>query len=81
MKVKERQIIEVIYFDIFEKEIKLVKQVYTRLTSVQYVYENYDGSFKANIIVDEQGLVVEYPGLFEMTTKRQTNYSQQRYLQ
>jgi hypothetical protein len=67
LKDGERQVIEVIYFDIFGKEIKPVKQVYTRLTSTQYVYENYDGSFKANLVIDEQGLVVDYPELFEMT--------------
>jgi hypothetical protein len=81
LKVKERQVIEVIYFDIFEKEIRIVKQIYTRLTGVQYVYENYDGSFKANLVVDEHGLVVEYPELFEMVSKRQSNYSQHEYLQ
>ena len=81
LKVKERQVIEVIYFDIFEKEIRTVKQIYTRLTGVQYVYENFDGSFKANLVVDEQGLVVEYPELFEMVSKRQSNYSEHEYLQ
>ena len=81
LKIKERQVIEVMYFDIFEKEIKPVKQVYTRLTRVQYVYENYDGSFKANLVVDEQGLVVEYPELFEMVSKRQSNSNQHKHLQ
>jgi len=69
----QRQVIEVIYFDIFEKEVKPVRQIYTRLTAVQYVFENYDGSFKSNLVVDEEGLVVEYPELFEMVSKRQSN--------
>ena len=73
LKDKERQVIEVLYFDIFEKKTKSVKQVYTRLSSLEYVYENYDNSFTANIIIDDQGLVVDYPGLFEMTTKHESN--------
>jgi len=80
LKDGDRQVIEVLYFDIFEKQIKLVKQVYGRLTRNQYVYENYDGSFKAELIIDEQGLVVDYPELFEMTTKRESSYSQYEHL-
>jgi hypothetical protein len=80
LKDKEEQIIEVLYFDIFEKETKCVKQIYTKLTRFEYVYENYDKSFKANITIDEQGLVVDYPGLFEMTTKHENNDIQQQYL-
>ena len=75
LKDGEQQIIEVIYFDIFDRKIKPVKQVYTRLTSTQYVYENYDKTFKANILIDEQGLVIDYPELFEMTIKQESKYS------
>lgn len=75
LKDNERQIIEVVYFDILEKEIKPVKQIYTRLATDQYIYENYDKSFKADIKIDEHGLVVEYPKLFEMTTKHESNYT------
>ena len=74
LKDNEPQIIEVIYFDILEKEIKPVKQIYTRLATHYYLYENYDKSFKADIKIDEQGLVVEYPKLFEMTAKHESNY-------
>ena len=42
LRLKERQVIEVIYFDILGKEIKPVKQVYTRLSKYRYLYENYD---------------------------------------
>ena len=73
-KDDERQTIEVIYFDILEREIKPVKQVYTRLATDRYLYENYDKSFKADIVIDEQGLVVDYPKLFEMTAKLESNY-------
>jgi hypothetical protein len=75
LKDGEQQIIEVIYFDIFDRKIKPVKQVYTRLTSTLYIYENYDKTFKANILIDEQGLVIDYPELFEMTIKQESKYS------
>ena len=74
LKDNEPHVLEVIYFDILEKEIKPVKQIYTRLDPHRYIYENYDKSFKAEIKIDEQGLVVEYPKLFEMTAKQQSNY-------
>jgi uncharacterized protein len=62
----KRQVIQVIYFDILEKEIKPVKQVYTRLSKNSYLYENYDRSFSATIKTNEQGFVTNYPRLFKM---------------
>ncbi|TDE28785.1 MULTISPECIES: putative glycolipid-binding domain-containing protein [Flavobacterium] len=74
LKGNERKVIEVLYFDILEKQIKKVKQIYTRLGTDRYIYENYDKSFKTEIKIDKQGLVVEYPKLFEMTVKSESNY-------
>jgi hypothetical protein len=62
----ERQVIQVIYFDILGKEIKPVKQVYTRLSNNSYLYENYDHSFSATIKTNEHGFVTNYPRLFKM---------------
>lgn len=40
-------------------------QAYTRLADDRYRYESLDGSgFQAEIEVDDDGLVVDYPGLF-----------------
>jgi hypothetical protein len=74
LKHNQRRTIEVIHFDILKKETKPVKQIYTRLARHEYIFENYDKSFKANIKIDEEGLVVEYPKLFEMTAKHESNY-------
>lgn len=41
------------------------EQIYTRLADRLYRFETADGSFRADIAVDEDGLVVDYPGLFE----------------
>lgn len=74
LKNNKRKIIEVLYFDILSKEVKPVKQIYKRLKADLYVYENYDKSFKADIKIDEQGLVFDYPELFEMTVKNESHY-------
>ncbi len=41
------------------------EQTYTRLGERAYRFETADGSFATDITVDEDGLVVDYPGLFE----------------
>jgi hypothetical protein len=42
-----------------------VDQIYTRLGERLYRFETADGSFTADISVDDDGLVMDYPGLFE----------------
>ncbi|PRZ07677.1 hypothetical protein BCE75_104145 [Isoptericola sp. CG 20/1183] len=44
-------------------------QRYTRLGSEQYLYESRDSDFRREITVDEDGLVVDYPGLFARTPR------------
>lgn len=40
-------------------------QAYTRLADKRYLFESLDGSgFKAELPVDEDGIVMDYPGLF-----------------
>jgi hypothetical protein len=41
------------------------EQIYTKLNDTTYRFENADGSFTADITVDADGFVLEYPGLFE----------------
>ncbi|HEY0856109.1 MAG TPA: putative glycolipid-binding domain-containing protein [Albitalea sp.] len=41
-------------------------QAYTRLAERLYLFESLDGSgFKAELPVDEDGIVLDYPGLFQ----------------
>jgi hypothetical protein len=41
-------------------------QGYTRLAERLYLFESLDGSgFKAELPVDEDGIVLDYPGLFQ----------------
>lgn len=40
-------------------------QRYTRLSEREYLYESRDSDFRRTVTVDDSGLVVDYPGLFE----------------
>ncbi|WP_079242835.1 putative glycolipid-binding domain-containing protein [Chryseobacterium indologenes] len=57
--------IDVIYIDVLNHHIRPVQQQYTRTTANKYLYENIENDFKAEISVDEKGLVTNYPRLFE----------------
>jgi hypothetical protein len=61
----ERQKINILYIDILNRQIKPVQQHYTRLSKYKYKYENVPNDFEAIITVDEFGLIVNYPELFE----------------
>ncbi|MFC7876478.1 putative glycolipid-binding domain-containing protein [Isoptericola sp. NPDC057391] len=45
-------------------EVSPDPQRYTRLDTGRYVYESRDGDFHREISVDDDGMVVDYPGLF-----------------
>ncbi|EFK33282.1 Uncharacterized protein conserved in bacteria [Chryseobacterium gleum] len=59
------QNIDVIYIDVLNHHIRPVQQQYTRTAVNKYLYENIETDFKAEISVDENGLVINYPELFE----------------
>lgn len=59
------QKINVIYIDVLKHNIKPVQQHYTRTSVNKYLYENLENDFKAEISIDETGLVTVYPKLFE----------------
>jgi len=59
------QKIKVIYLDVLNNHIKPAEQQYTKTSAAGYLYENIETDFKADIVVDENGLVIHYPGLFK----------------
>ncbi|WP_312287807.1 putative glycolipid-binding domain-containing protein [Chryseobacterium gleum] len=67
------QEIKVIYIDVLNKVIKPVTQQYTRISADQYRYDNLQTDFTADISVDESGLIVNYPELFEKIAELKTN--------
>jgi hypothetical protein len=66
--------IRVIYLDLLAQQVQPLQQKYTRLSRLQYQYENVPNDFEAKIQVDESGLVVDYPSLFVRTAEQKTNY-------
>jgi uncharacterized protein len=46
-------------------EVTVEDQRYTRLDDDLYLFESLDGDFSREIEVDHDGIVVDYPGLFE----------------
>jgi len=65
--------VNVIYIDILETDIKPARQKYRRSTDVNFRYENIPNDFEADIDVDEDGLVVFYPSLFERVASFKEN--------
>jgi hypothetical protein len=56
--------IETAYFAFPELVLSRDPQRYTRLSESTYRYESRDSDFTRDLVVDEAGLVVTYPGLF-----------------
>lgn len=62
--IGERVQVDALYINVFKNEIKPVTQFYTRLSENRYLYEGVLKDFKAEITVDNDGLVTDYPGIF-----------------
>lgn len=71
---QQSQEIQVVYCDLLAGELKPVRQKYTRLSATEYHYQNVPNDFEATIVVDELGLVVDYPGLFVRTAALRADY-------
>lgn len=62
----DKQKINVLYIDIMEQKIKNIEQRYTKIDAHTYLYQNITSAYETEIIVDEWGLVKEYPKRFGM---------------
>ena len=71
---KEGEQIEVLYVDVLGRKMMPVQQKYIKLSQTDYKYENVPNDFESVIVVDDLGLVVEYPGLFKRTYITESNY-------
>lgn len=60
-----RTAISVIYIRLPEFELQQVEQYYTLLSPDRYLYEQPAADFSAELPVDVEGLVLDYPGLFK----------------
>jgi hypothetical protein len=71
---KTNKQIQVLYVDILGQQTNPVRQKYTRLSRNEYKYESEPNDFESTISVDEFGLVVKYPELFERPYIIESNY-------
>jgi len=62
-----RQEIDVAWVHLPALHVEPARQAYTRLASHLYRFEGVDTGFMADLTVDDEGLVVHYPGLFHRT--------------
>lgn len=65
LQAGESKTIKVLYFDVIEGDVKALEQQYTCIDKHHYKFENVPNDFEAVITVDDEGYVMDYPGLFE----------------
>ena len=65
MAIGERQLFRMAWISAPELTVQPKPQAYTRLADRRYLFESLDGSgFRAELPVDEDGIVMDYPDLF-----------------
>lgn len=65
LAIGERQEFRMAWVDGLDLTVRPQPQRYTRLSDSVYLFESLDGSgFKAELPVDEDNIVLDYPGLF-----------------
>lgn len=57
--------IDVIYIDPLKNDLLRLQQRYTRFSVHNYKYENLSSKFIANLLVDDNGFIIHYPGAWE----------------
>jgi hypothetical protein len=64
LTVGEAAEISVAYILVPELSLRAAPQLYTRLAERLWRFDGLDIDFTADLTVDEEGFVMEYPGLF-----------------
>ena len=70
MATGESREFDLIYIDVLEAQLRPDRQKYTKLDNNTYRFENDGGNFTAEITVDDDGFVTDYPELFTMLKPR-----------
>jgi hypothetical protein len=70
----ESKDILVLYCDVLNEQLFAVRQRYRCLSRTKYHYENIPNDFEADIVVDDTGLVIDYPQLFVRTNIIESQY-------
>lgn len=65
LAIGERKELRMVWVNALEMSVRPQAQAYTRIEERVYLFESLDGSgFKASLAVDDEGVVLDYPGLF-----------------
>jgi uncharacterized protein len=64
LAVGERADVRAAWVRFPELTLEVLEQSYTRLTELTYLYESAGGAFRKELMVNADGLVVDYPGLW-----------------
>jgi hypothetical protein len=78
LAVGESKEIEVVYFDLPTQNFNPSKQRYTNLGNGVYKYESLASGFTANLKVDSDGLVLDYPGIWHRVFSEQEAITRQK---
>ena len=78
LAVGESKEIEVVYFNLPSHNFNPSKQRYTNLGNGIYKYENLASGFAANLKVDSDGFVLNYPGIWHRVFTEQEALARQR---
>lgn len=63
LRTGEASLIDVAYVRLPSMAVERMRQRYTRVSDDVYRYESVQSGFTADLLVDAEGLVVDYPGL------------------
>lgn len=66
LAIGESREFNLIYIDVLETSMRIDRQKYTKLDDNNYRFENDAGNFTADIVIDDDGFVTDYPELFTM---------------
>ena len=64
LALQERRVIRAVYVAAPALTVTVMEQAYTRLEERRYRYESVASGYQADLAVDAEGVVLEYPGLF-----------------
>lgn len=65
LNIDEHRQIKVLYINLPKEELHVMEQRYTRVSQFDYLYQNVQSKFEARIGTDNNGFVINYPGIFE----------------
>ena len=68
----QQQEIRVVYVAVPDLTVRSVRQRYTHRAEGRWFYESLESGYTAELTVDEEGLVVEYPALFRRIAVHRT---------